>query len=77
MENNVTWRETIRTIGESRVARMMGVKYPTVYRYTKEGSTYLPRSMAQRLCDTMEKFLTAREFKQFKNSLKDDMVRFS
>lgn len=74
--NNKTWREQIKSIGGSRVANMMCVKYPTVYRYIKDGSKILPREMSKPLCDAMEKYLTAREYQQFKKSLQSEMTRF-
>ena len=36
------WRETIKNIGVAVVARGLGVKYPTVYKWTKPGSKTMP-----------------------------------
>lgn len=71
----MTWREQIKAIGGNKIARGMGVKYPTVYRYIKPGSKTLPRTLTKKLCKAVEPHLTRREYKDFLNSLSNDVTR--
>ena len=68
------WRQQIDKVGVNKVAKAMGVKYPTVYKYITPGSKTLPRGKSKDLCDAMRLFLTAHEYKHFKQSLSDEMV---
>jgi len=71
---DITWREQIKNIGGSKVARAMGVKYPTVHKYIKPGSDTLPRGKTRLLCRAMRQFLTDDEFEHFLNSLSSEIV---
>lgn len=70
----MTWREQIKSIGGNKVAKAMHVKYPTVYKYIKPGSSAIPRDKIKSLCDAMELLLNKKQYKQFISSLTSEMT---
>lgn len=68
------WREKIKTVGGSKVAERMGVKYPTILRYIRPGSKTIPRRLSADLCEAMKVFLTKREYREFVESLSSEAI---
>lgn len=76
----MTWRELITKVGTARVAKEMGVKFPTVHRWSKPGARGFPRPGVnggmKDLIPAMHKLLSAEDFLLFMNSLSSEITGF-
>lgn len=77
----MTWREMIVKVGTGTVAKEMGVKFPTVHRWSKPGSRGFPRpgphGEMKSLIPAMQRLLSKEDFIAFLDSLSEEITGYS